>query len=107
MQEVVRSVHEVSAIMRDIGTAASEQAARIEQVNEAIKQLDVVTQQNASQVEEAAAAAAALHEQANTLVRLASVFKLAHGGAHLQVLRSSARAAPPPSFPRTREPLRA
>lgn len=81
MRDIVKSVGDVTSIMADIGAAAHTQASGIEQVNQVIKQLDEVTQQNASQVEEAAVAAESLHAQADALVQLASVFRLAEGDA--------------------------
>ena len=76
MDEVVGSVRRVAAIMQDITAASSEQSAGIEQVNIAIVQMDQVTQQNAALVEEAAAAADALQEQAQELNQVVGVFKL-------------------------------
>jgi methyl-accepting chemotaxis protein len=81
MRDIVTSVGDVTSIMAGISTAANSQASGIEQVNQVIKQLDEVTQQNASQVEEAAVAAESLHAQADALVRLASVFRLAESDA--------------------------
>src|SRR5690606_7184024 len=60
MREVVSSIQRVDAIMEDISNASREQSLGIEQVNEAIAQMDQVTQQNAALVEQAAAAADAL-----------------------------------------------
>ena len=65
--------------MAEIAAASSEQGAGIEQVNKAITQMDEVTQQNAALVEEAAAAAEAMQEQARDLYAAVSVFKLASG----------------------------
>ena len=79
MQEIVSSVQRVTDIMADITSASAEQSTGIEQVNEAITQMDGVTQQNAALVEEAAAAAASLQEQAMTLAELVSVFNVGHG----------------------------
>jgi len=76
MQDIVASVGRVAAIMTDILAAGEEQSAGIEQINQAIAQMDQVTQQNAGLVEEAAAAAAALQEQAESLARLAATFRL-------------------------------
>jgi methyl-accepting chemotaxis protein len=56
--------------------ASQEQTSGIEQINQAITQMDQVTQQNAALVEEAAAAAASLQEQASGLSQVVSVFKL-------------------------------
>jgi uncharacterized phage infection (PIP) family protein YhgE len=62
--------------MSEIAAASQEQSAGIEQVNQAISQMDDVTQQNAALVEEAAAAAESLQEQAGKLAEAVSVFKL-------------------------------
>jgi methyl-accepting chemotaxis protein len=77
MREVVDSVARVHDIMSEITSASKEQRIGIDQVNEAIAQMDQVTQQNAALVEEAAAAAASLREQADTLASAAAGFKLA------------------------------
>ncbi|MGR4872444.1 hypothetical protein ACIPRI_26650, partial [Variovorax sp. LARHSF232] len=63
-------------IMGEITAASQEQTSGIEQINQAITQMDQVTQQNAALVEEAAAAAASLQEQAGGLVQAVSVFRL-------------------------------
>ncbi len=76
MEEIVASVKRVTDIMAEITAASAEQSAGIEQVNQAIAQMDEVTQQNAALVEEAAAAAATLEDQASHLGRAVSVFKL-------------------------------
>jgi methyl-accepting chemotaxis protein len=76
MDEIVVSVRRVTDIMGEIADASREQTAGIEQVNQAIIQMDHATQQNASLVEESAAAAQALHRQADTLTHMVSVFKL-------------------------------
>ena len=76
MADVVASVKRVTDIMGEITAASAEQSAGIEQVNQAIAQMDQVTQQNASLVEEAAAAAASLQHQAANLAQVVSVFKL-------------------------------
>ncbi|SFL54669.1 methyl-accepting chemotaxis protein [Rugamonas rubra] len=88
MTGLVDSVKRVSAIMAQISSAGGEQEAGIEQINRAIVEMDVVTQQNAAQVEEAAAAADALRHEAAHLAGLVSVFQLA--GEH-------AVAAPAPA----------
>ncbi|SEA41485.1 PAS domain-containing methyl-accepting chemotaxis protein [Variovorax sp. YR216] len=76
MEEIVGSVKRVTDIMGEITTASLEQTAGIEQINQAITQMDQVTQQNAALVEQASAAAQALQEQAGGLVDAVSVFKL-------------------------------
>jgi len=76
MGEVVSSVQRVTDIISEISLATQEQSAGIDQINMAISQMDHVTQQNAALVEEAAAASAALEEQAARLMEVVSVFKL-------------------------------
>jgi methyl-accepting chemotaxis protein len=76
MEEVVSSVKRVTDIMSDIAAASAEQSAGIEQVNLSIIEMDSMTQQNASLVEEAAAAAQSLQDQAGELSRVVSIFKL-------------------------------
>jgi methyl-accepting chemotaxis protein len=63
--------------MAEITAASTEQSAGIEQVNGAVAQMDQVTQQNAALVEEAAAAAGSLQEQAASLARLVASFRIA------------------------------
>jgi methyl-accepting chemotaxis protein len=77
MQEVVGSIRRVAEIMGEITLASQEQKDGIEHIHRAISQMDQVTQQNASMVEEAAGAAQALHERADSLAGLVSVFRLA------------------------------
>ena len=76
MGEIVDSVKRVTDIMAEIMAASQEQSVGIEQVNQAIGQMDQVTQQNAALVEEAAAAAASMQEQAGQLAQTVAVFKL-------------------------------
>ncbi|MBR7799791.1 methyl-accepting chemotaxis protein [Undibacterium fentianense] len=76
MDEVVESVRRVSDIVAEITAASTEQSTGIDQINQAIIQMDGVTQQNASLVEQAAAAAEAMQNQAATLSELVSVFKV-------------------------------
>lgn len=76
MKDVVASVKRVTDIMGEMLAASAEQTDGIEQINQAITQMDEVTQQNASLVEESAAAAAAMQDQAHNLAKLVSVFRL-------------------------------
>ncbi len=76
MTDIVDSVKRVTDIMRDISAASQEQHDGIEQVNQAILHMDHATQQNAALVEEAAAAAESLHQQAGNLTQLVRIFKL-------------------------------
>jgi len=63
--------------MGEISAASAEQSTGIEQVGQAVTQMDSVTQQNAALVEEAAAAAHSLAEQAQSMMRAVSAFRLA------------------------------
>lgn len=76
MNEIVASITNVTDIMNEIMHASKEQSDGIEQVNQAIMQMDEVTQQNAALVEEAAAAAQSLQDQAQQMVGVVSVFQL-------------------------------
>ncbi|MDR3418185.1 MAG: methyl-accepting chemotaxis protein [Nevskia sp.] len=76
MQEVVGSVQRVTEVIGEISAATREQSTGIEQVNVAINQLDQTTQQNAALVEEAAASAKVMQEQAESLAASIAVFRL-------------------------------
>jgi methyl-accepting chemotaxis protein len=76
MDEIVDSVRRVGDIVGEITTASVEQSQGIVEVNDAVSQLDQMTQQNAALVEQSAAAAESLKEQAHRLDHLASVFRL-------------------------------
>ncbi|HET7794392.1 MAG TPA: methyl-accepting chemotaxis protein [Rhizobacter sp.] len=77
MQEIVGSVQRVTDIIGEITTAADEQSQGIVQVSGSVSQLDQMTQQNAALVEESAAAAESLKEQAKRLTQVVSAFRLA------------------------------
>ena len=79
MGDIVTSVELVTDIMSGIATASQQQSAGIEQVNQAVGQMDEMTQQNAALVEQAAAAAESLQGQADKLAQAVSVFQLAAG----------------------------
>ncbi len=81
MDEIVVSVRRVADIMGEITAASQDQSAGIDQINQAMTQMDQVTQSNAALVEEAAAASQSLEHQANSMVNVVSVFKLAHGSS--------------------------
>jgi methyl-accepting chemotaxis protein len=87
MDEIVASVKRVTAIMGEITAASAEQIAGLEQINQAVVEMDGTTQQNAALVEEAAAAAASLRTEAHKQARVVSVFQLetpgAGGGVHM------------------------
>jgi methyl-accepting chemotaxis protein len=76
MQEIVQSVKRVSDIIAEIAAASGEQSSGIAQINNAIMEMDDVTQQNTALVEEAAAAAESLMEQAGELMSTVNVFDL-------------------------------
>ena len=84
MDEIVDSVKRVTDIMGEITAASQEQTTGIEQINQAITQMDQVTQQNAALVEEAAAAAQSLQEQAAGPAVAVSAFKRKPSVAALQ-----------------------
>ena len=94
MEEVVASIKRVDDIMAEITAASQEQSDGIEQVNQAVTQMDQVTQQNAALVEEAAAAAESMQVQANTLIELVSVFRVEGGASSGQ----TEAAAPVPAM---------
>jgi methyl-accepting chemotaxis protein len=96
MDEVVASVKRVTDIMGEIANASAEQSAGIEQVNMSIIEMDSMTQQNAALVEEAAAAAQSLQDQAGELGRVVSIFKLVDGEEHSI---EPVLAAPAPAVP--------
>jgi methyl-accepting chemotaxis protein len=79
MSEIVGSVQQVSAMMGEIHAAARDQSAGIAQINQSVGQLDQMTQQNAALVEESAAAAGTVTEQAQRLAKVVAVFALSRG----------------------------
>lgn len=100
MEEIVASVKRVTDIMGEIMAASQEQTAGIEQINQAIAQMDEVTQQNAALVEEAAAAAQSLQDQAGNLSQVVSVFQVEGGTVALSApARKTAAPAPRPRNP--------
>lgn len=88
MQDMVGAIRRVTDIMGEISAASHEQSSGVAQVGEAITQMDQATQQNAALVEESAAAAQGLRNQAESLLRAISRFQLERGAA------SSADSAP-------------
>jgi len=98
MESVVDSIRRVADIMGEISAASAEQSTGIEQVSQAIGQMDQVTQQNAALVEEAAAATGSLKSQAAMLSEAMSAFRLREGGltgnpaASMPVPQPAARA---------------
>jgi len=92
MRDIVDSIGRVTGIMNEIVASSREQASGIGQVNQAIVQMDGVTQQNAALVEESAAATRAMHEQAQALAGLVEVFRV----------QAKSQAAPKPALPPAR-----
>ncbi|MGX9732150.1 methyl-accepting chemotaxis protein [Janthinobacterium aestuarii] len=107
MQDIVVSVQRVADLMGEIASASQEQSQGIAQVNATVTQMDDATQQNAALVEEAAAAAQSLQDQAGRLAQVVSVFKLEESGhaaqpeprqpAHKSALPTPSRPAAPAS----------
>ena len=77
MDKIVSGIHQVTDLMAEITAANQEQSDGLAQINQSIAAMDQVTQQNATLVEEAAAAVGALHEQTDQLSHVVGVFKLA------------------------------
>ncbi|NHZ65353.1 methyl-accepting chemotaxis protein [Massilia genomosp. 1] len=100
MNDVVASIGRVSAIVGEIATASLEQSSGIEQVNQAIVQMDALVQSNSSLVEEAAAAAESLEEQAGNLVETVKVFKVDAPGQGRTVAPKAVVAARKTASPR-------
>jgi methyl-accepting chemotaxis protein len=92
MEEIVGAIRGVTAIMSEISNASMEQTSGIEQVNQAIGQMDDVTQQNAALVEQAAAAAESLEEQTQNLAETVAHFKL-DGNSRSAVQSSPTKAS--------------
>jgi len=90
-----RQAPRLSAIISEITAASKEQSQGIEQINQAIVLIDEVTQQNAALVEEAAAAAGSLQDQADKLVETVNVFKL---DSRVTVSTSVSETPPLPSL---------
>ncbi|MBS0309069.1 MAG: MCP four helix bundle domain-containing protein [Proteobacteria bacterium] len=104
MGEIVDSIRRVTDIMGEITAATQEQTSGIEQISQAITQMDNVTQQNAALVEQAAAASHAMQDQAAKLARVVSVFKLSTGAASAGQSAVVARTAQITQTARTARP---
>ena len=101
MEEVVTSVQRVADIISEIAAASAEQTTGIDQVNQAVTSMDEVTQQNAALVEEAAAAAESLLEQANQLSDVVSVFKVEGASNERRATQSPMRSSKPVAAPKS------
>ena len=102
MTDIVQSVQRVTDMIGEITAASSEQSAGVSQVNQSIGNLDQMTQQNAALVEESAAAAQSLREQADQLAQVVSRFKVNAAGympaqAAIAVARATSTVRPPSS----------
>ncbi len=98
MRAIVSGIQNVADIMAEITAASQEQTSGIDQINQAICQMDEVTQQNAALVEEAAAAAGSLEDQASKLAQVVSEFKIeaVHGAAIASLSEAKARRSVAP-----------
>lgn len=83
MKDILGSVHSVTDIMNEIAIASQEQSMRIEQVNQAISQMEQGTQQNAALVEEAAAVSQAMQDQAAHLAQMVQLFQIRMDSMHV------------------------
>jgi len=104
MQDIVQSVQRVTDMIGEITAASTEQSVGISQVNQAVGNLDQMTQQNAALVEESAAAAHSLREQAEQLTQVVAVFKVNAVGEQNTSVAGRAGAAPAPAAVRSAGP---
>ena len=98
MTDIVDAVKRVTDIMLEIAAASDEQNRGIQQVSQAVTEMDNVTQQNASLVEEASAAAASLEEQAARLTEAVGTFRL-QASERVETVKATAKAAFNPARP--------
>jgi methyl-accepting chemotaxis protein len=92
LKEIVDAIRKVADIVADIATASAEQSTGIDQINKALTQMDEVTQQNSALVEENAATAKTLEEQAEAMTRQVTFFRV-DGGAQRDTSKRTGRAA--------------
>jgi methyl-accepting chemotaxis protein len=104
MREITHEIRRVTDIMGEISAASQEQSKGIGQVNQAVTQMDEVTQQNAALVEEAAAAASSLESQVGDLKTAVSMFRL--DVSHDAGVRGAAAQTPTVAPSRARAPAR-
>ena len=102
LNEIVESIKKVSAVVSDIANASTEQSGEIEQINKALTQMDEVTQQNSALVEENAATAKTLEQQAKAMDERIAFFRLGDEGGQAGSVRPTVRAESAPSSHRTR-----
>ncbi len=106
LTDIVLSVKKVTDIVFEIATASAEQSSGIEQVSNAVMQMDEATQQNAALVEEAAAASQSIVDQAQALNELVAHYRGGEDGRGLPAAAASKRAASGPVALERREPTR-
>jgi methyl-accepting chemotaxis protein len=100
MREIVGAIGRVTDIMGEISAASEEQKAGVNQVGSAVSQMDQATQHNAALVEQSAAAATSMREQAALLVQSVSVFRVGHNPTAAPALRPVTAVAARPEAPR-------
>jgi methyl-accepting chemotaxis protein len=100
MADIVTAIKRVNDIMSEIAAASSEQATGIQEVNNAVVQMDEMTQQNAALVEEAAAAADSMRQQSGQLAQRVAVFKVGQQSFSSASTSSNSMASFPTSAPR-------
>ena len=99
INDIVASSERVNQLLGEVASGAREQNQGVAQIGEAVQQLDQMTQQNAALVEETAAAASAMREQAHTLAQEVARFQMpAHITHHQQALAATATQVAPESF---------
>ncbi len=101
LEGIVAQVSQISGIVADIAASAQEQASGLSQVNQAVNQMDQVTQQNAAMVEQSTAASRSLAHEANELGRLMALFKIQASAAPRSVPAAAASASAPRAALRT------
>ena len=107
MGEIVAQVQRVNQLISDISTATNEQSTGIGQVGDAVTQLDEVTQQNAALVEESAAAAESLRQQAARLADVVAMFQSEHGSVATAAPRAATLKSAPAARPAAARPATA
>jgi methyl-accepting chemotaxis protein len=105
MTEIVGQVKRVSDLIGEITSVAVEQSSGIGQVNEAVTQMDQVTQQNAALVEESAAAASSLKDQAESLLQVVGVFRVGEAASKAPAQRANAALRSKPTQHTTQKRL--
>jgi methyl-accepting chemotaxis protein len=106
MQDIVEEVRKVNELIGEIAGTAGEQSRGIEQINQAVTQMDQVTQQNAALVEEGSAAASSLAQQAQALADVVAAFRL-HASTPPAPTAGRRSSSPAPRLPPARQPLAA